>query len=86
MEMTTADRPASPSRSPVDIRRLLLRAVLIPLVLMGIVAGCLAWQVQRLTLASARVDQADQLIAQANLVQERILNGETAVRGFIVHA
>src|SRR6185437_10606493 len=82
--MTTADRSASLARPAVDIRGLLLRAVLLPLLLMGIVASCLFWQVERLSQANARVDQSDRLIAQANQAQKAILDRETGLRGFLI--
>lgn len=47
-----------------------------------LIAGGLLWQIQRLISANASVDRADRVIAQANLVQKRLLDMETGVRGY----
>ena len=53
--MTTKTSPSQPSPVRVDVRPLLLRALSVPLMLMMIVAGVLALQVERLSRAAAEV-------------------------------
>src|SRR5580698_4506164 len=68
----------------VDIRRLVTRAVVLPLVLMAIVAGGLAWQIGRLMDAARWVDRTDRVIAGANEVGRLIIDQETGVRAFLL--
>src|SRR5580692_3806663 len=68
----------------VDIRRLVLRAVVVPLLLMALVAGWLSWQIGRLMDAARWVDRTDRIIAQANEVGRLIIDQETGVRAFLL--
>ncbi len=62
----------------------MFRAVILPFVLMAIVAGGLALQLERLSGTAATVERAERVIAQADEVLKRILDQETGVRAFLV--
>jgi signal transduction histidine kinase/CheY-like chemotaxis protein len=81
--MATKTLPQASARH-VDIRRLVLHAVALPLLLMALVSGGLAWQIERLVSVAGAVERAERVIAQANEVQKRIVDQETGLRGFIV--
>ncbi len=65
-------------------RRLLLKAVIVPILLILSIAVILVWQVGRLLTASSWVEHTDRVIAQANQVQKLTLDLETGMRGFLV--
>jgi PAS domain S-box-containing protein len=65
-------------------RRLLLRAILLPLLLMLTLAGVFLWQINRLLTTSALVDHTDQVIAQADETQRLLIDMETGMRGYLV--
>jgi len=65
-------------------RRLLTRAVLLPLLTMVLLASLLLWQVLNLRGAASLVDRADRVIDQANLTLKLAVDAETGQRGFLV--
>ncbi|HVR63030.1 MAG TPA: PAS domain S-box protein [Polyangia bacterium] len=65
------------------LRRLLRRAVLLPLATLGILAGVLLWQVSELIATNEWVDHTDQVIRQIHLVEKRLLEMRAGVHGFI---
>jgi PAS domain S-box-containing protein len=81
---------ASPASGPVAhteqvaFRRLLLRAILLPLLLMLTLAGVFLWQINRLLITVALVDHTDQVIAQANDTLRLLIDMETGMRGYLV--
>ena len=81
--MTRRDA-AKAAAGVVDIRRLVTRAVVLPLVLMAVVAGWLAWQVGRQMDAARWVDRTDRVIARANELGRLIIDQETGVRAFLL--
>ena len=80
--------PADPykraSRGNPRFRRLLLNAVIVPLLIMVAVGGILGFQVTRLLEESSDVDQSDQTVAQLNELQKLTIDMETGLRGFLV--
>ena len=68
----------------VNFRRTLVRAVLLPLLLMAALAGVFFWQISRLLMAFQWVERSDQVIAQANFAQKLLVDMETGVRGYLV--
>ena len=66
------------------IRRVLLRAILLPIVLMAVLAGSFFWLITSLQDATNWVEHTDQAIAQANQVQSTILDQETGLRGYLL--
>ncbi|MDQ3688381.1 MAG: CHASE3 domain-containing protein [Acidobacteriota bacterium] len=67
-----------------EFRRILLRAVVLPLVLLAIVAGVLLWQISRLMASAKWVEHTDQVIAQADDTLRLIVDMETGLRGYLV--
>ena len=70
--------------TPTDFRRILIRAVLLPLVLSVALAGIFFWQINRLLSAAGWVEHTDEVIAQANLAQKLLIDMETGVRGYLI--
>ena len=66
------------------IRRVLLRAILLPIVLMAVLAGSFFWLITSLQDASSWVEHTNQAIAQANQIQSTILDQETGLRGYLL--
>lgn len=66
------------------IRRVLLRAILLPIVLMAVLAGSFFWLITSLQDATSWVEYTDQTIAQANQIQSTILDQETGLRGYLL--
>lgn len=62
----------------------LLRAVLLPFVLMSALAAALIWQIERLIANMQWVDHSNQVVAQAHYLERLIVDMETGVRGFLV--
>ena len=58
----------------VSFRRTLVRAVLLPLLLMTALAGVFLWQISRLLAAFQWVERSDQVIAQANYTQKLLVD------------
>ena len=65
-------------------RRLLLNAVIIPLILMTIITAALIWQITYLLGVSAKVEHADRIIAKAYELQKIVVDLETGLRGFLL--
>lgn len=67
-----------------DFQRILIRAILLPVVLVALVAGIFLWQISRLLAAAQWVDHTNQVIAQAYELQKLLVDMETGVRGYLV--
>ena len=75
--------PADPV-SQSTFRRLLLRSVLTPLALLGVLAAVFLVQIMFLLSAAHWVNHTDQVIAHAHAVLELLVDGETGMRGYLV--
>lgn len=65
-------------------RRLLVRAILVPAILLVALGGVLVWQVVRLLAEAQRVEHTDRVIAHANQVEKLHIDLETGLRGFLL--
>lgn len=65
-------------------RRVLTRAIVVPLVLMVVLAGVLLWQIKHLSDKAQWIDHTDQVIAQANYVRNLLVDMETGERGYLL--
>jgi PAS domain S-box-containing protein len=65
-------------------RRVLTRAVVVPLVLMVVLAGGLLWQIKHLVDKAQWVDHTDQVIAQAHNVRNLLVDMETGESGYLL--
>jgi signal transduction histidine kinase len=65
-------------------RRLLLNAVVVPLVLMVLVAVVLIGQITHLLHDSADVERCDRYIADTNKLEKLTIDLETGVRGYLI--
>ncbi len=65
-------------------RRLLLNAIIVPLVLMILIAVVLTAQISHLVRDSADVERADQVIAKTTELQKLTIDLETGLRGYLI--
>jgi signal transduction histidine kinase/ActR/RegA family two-component response regulator len=75
--------PATPALPP-EFRRLVIRAIVLPLILALLIAGVFVWQVFELLQADAAIGHSDQVIAQAHLVQTSLIDMETGLRAYVL--
>src|SRR5260370_2188231 len=66
------------------VRPLLLRAMLLPGLVIILLTGVLLWQIYRLQNLNRVVDRSDETIAAAYSVEELLVERETAYRGFLL--
>ncbi|MCP9495987.1 MAG: CHASE3 domain-containing protein [Pyrinomonadaceae bacterium MAG19_C2-C3] len=67
-----------------QFKRVLRVAIILPLILMGIVAGILLWQINQLLRATQWVAHTDEVIAEANLLQRLYVDMDTGTRGYLL--
>src|SRR5436305_1455255 len=72
------------SVAPASFRPLLVRALILPLILVLACAAVLLWQVTRLVSASAWVDHTDQVIARADELSGLHADMQSGVRGYLI--
>jgi signal transduction histidine kinase len=75
--MVTRTRTAS-------FKRLLIRAAVLPVVMLLLLAGILLWQVQHLVSSAAWVERTDEIIATAHQLERLHIDMETGLRGFLI--
>jgi PAS domain S-box-containing protein len=68
----------------ISFRRMLTRAIVLPLILMSILTGVLLWQISHLLSVTQWVDHVDRVIAQAQHAQKLLLDMETGLRGYLL--
>src|SRR4051812_34636550 len=66
------------------VGRMLLRALVVPLVIIALTASGLAWQISRLVSTTQMVDETDRTILQANQLLKLILESETGLRAYLL--
>ncbi|MFP2932109.1 sensor histidine kinase [Pyxidicoccus sp. 3LG] len=69
---------------PRRFRRLLLRSVALPAVLVGALAVLLFWEVRQLLLTDEAADRSDAVLAEAIQVRQFLVDRETGLRGFLL--
>jgi signal transduction histidine kinase len=67
-----------------QVRRLITRAVVIPIAAMAVFTLLLAWEVHLLVRDAALVDQTDRVIGKANQVQRLLIESESDARAFLL--
>ncbi len=65
-----------------QLNRVLLQALLLPVIALGVVSGALAWQLLDAKRAVARIQLADTNIATATLISALTLDEETGLRAY----
>ncbi|MCM3871152.1 MAG: CHASE3 domain-containing protein, partial [Pyrinomonadaceae bacterium] len=70
--------------NPTHFKRILTRAVLLPLVLMALLSMFFLWQISNLLSAAQAVEQTDEVISKANEAQKLLLDMETGMRGYLI--
>jgi PAS domain S-box-containing protein len=74
----------SHSSSNKKFGEILTRALTVPLVLLAVLVGLLAFQVRNLMGAMAWVDHTDQAISEANQVRYDLISLQNGIRGFVI--
>jgi PAS domain S-box-containing protein len=64
------------------LNRILLQALLLPIVALTMVSGVLVWQIRNAERTVASIQTADDNIATANLIGTLIVDEETGIRGY----
>ncbi len=62
--------------------RVLRTTLLMPVILLGLLAGVLVWQIQEAVGAQTRIAQADEIIQSMYQLEARIISEETGLRGY----
>jgi PAS domain S-box-containing protein len=76
MEQPPIDQPS--------FRRVLITAVVAPLILLALLAGALLWQIDSYRSATSAVIRSDRTIAQANQLQKLLVDMESGLRGYLL--
>ena len=71
---------------PATFKGILIRAIVLPLILLALVTGLFLWQIRRLLNTVGWVEHTDQVIAKANNAQKLLLDMETGFRGYVITA
>jgi PAS domain S-box-containing protein len=74
--------PLAPT--PASFKQALLRATLLPALVMVSLAALLLWQVAYLVRETGRVEHTDRVISYATELQKLFLDMETGVRGYLI--
>lgn len=69
---------------PINFKRILNRAVLLPFLLMAGLSGVLILQIGYLLSVTRWVDHTDQVIAKSHQTQKLIIDAETGLRGYLL--
>ena len=83
METLAWEKSHTPT-DPATFRGILIRAIVLPLILLALVTGLFLWQIRRLLNTVGWVEHTDQVIANANNAQKLLLDMETGFRGFVI--
>lgn len=67
----------------VELQRMLVRWILIPVAAVSLLAGIWLWEISRLLSSAQWVDHADRLISQAHKVDALVIEREGALRAFL---
>lgn len=67
-----------------SFKRFLIRAAILPIGLLLVLAGVLVWQIQHLLATAAWVEQTDRVITDAGRLLRAHIDMETGLRGFVL--
>jgi signal transduction histidine kinase len=73
-----------PQIDPKNFRRMLIRTLVLPPVLMVALAVVLLWQIDRLLRVEQQVSHTNEVIAQAHEIEKLLVDMETGVRGYLI--
>jgi signal transduction histidine kinase len=73
-----------PLTHPRRFRRLLLRAILLPVVLLLLLAGVLLWEVSDLLLVQEKARRSQVTLTRLERVRQLLVDRETGVRGYLL--
>lgn len=65
------------------VRKALVRAVVTPLLLMGILGGVFYYQTQRLLRLSAWLERTDRILAVTHMINRQVIELESGMRGYV---
>src|SRR6202050_736905 len=75
---------ARPGNIPFSVKRLVTRAVVLPLLLAAIVAGLFAWQVNYLLATNRAVEHSDDIVDRGTHLQKLLIDMETGLRSYVI--
>lgn len=85
IDSTAEALPVVADELPVgQLRRLMVKAISLPLAMMLLLCALLGWQVAVLVEEDGHVARAQQVIGETNLAQKLLLDHETALRGYML--
>lgn len=77
--------PANPAEGASSrLNRVLLRAILLPVLLLAVLAAGLMWQINDLLARYQQVRRSDQTISRAHQVYRLLVDQETGMRGYLL--
>jgi signal transduction histidine kinase len=74
---------SKPKRSEA-FRHLLIRAAVLPIGLLLLLAGLLVWQIQLLLSSAVWVERTDEILGSANRLERLHIDMETGLRGYLI--
>lgn len=75
---------SAPHIDPVNVRKRLVGAIALPLILMGLLAGVLFWQIRHLITLEGWVEHTDRAIINAQQTQKLFLDMQLGWRGYFI--
>src|SRR5512146_19743 len=72
------------ARDDLQLRRLVLRASVLPVLLMAAVGAILVWQVLTLRRLGTWVDHTDQVIGRVDVIARLMIDHESSLRGYLL--
>jgi PAS domain S-box-containing protein len=84
LRVAEVSRMEIPQIDQLQFRRLLTRAIIVPVIALVAFVGLLLWQLRDMLSAIQLVDHSDQVVAQAQATQKLMLDMETGLRGYLI--
>jgi PAS domain S-box-containing protein len=82
--MTSSPEVSQNQLDPATFKRILTRAVVLPLVLLALLSGLFYWQIKRLLDTASLAEHSDQVLSKANRAQALLIDMETGLRGYVI--
>ena len=72
------------AQQPLNLARHMSLAVIVPVILLIVMGGALAWQVTQMSDAARWVQHTHEVVARVNDVNQRVSDKESALRGYLL--
>jgi len=83
-DMTSSPEVSQNQLNPTTFKRILTRAVVLPLILLALLSGLFFWQIKRLLDTANLVEHTDLVLSKATRAQALLIDMETGVRGYVI--